>query len=61
MTEPNVETRIIAEPKILPVVRGYLAGSADRVEVMVCTVCAAVVFDSIQHDKFHSSLAAPTP
>ncbi|MCT2085059.1 hypothetical protein M3D75_02920 [Microbacterium enclense] len=51
--------KVIAEPKILPVVPGYLAGSADRVEVMVCTACAAVVFDPIQHDRFHSSLTAP--
>lgn len=53
----RLDLKIISEPKIIYVQPGYAAGSHDRVQVDVCTTCAAVVFDSEAHDLWHTSIA----
>ncbi len=49
--------KIITERKIIDVRPGMLYGSPDRVEVDVCTDCAAIVFDPVQHDIWHTNHA----
>lgn len=47
----------LTERKIIDVRSGYIAGSPPRIEVDVCVKCASVVFDPVQHFKWHQERA----
>lgn len=54
---PNkVKITIVSERKIIDVRPSALSGYPDRIEVDVCVKCAAVVFDPVAHDLWHSSI-----
>ncbi|WOF23828.1 hypothetical protein N8K70_03870 [Microbacterium betulae] len=55
----KVEIKMLTERKVLPVQSGWLADSADRVEVDVCLECGAVVFDVVRHDEWHEAKRKP--
>jgi hypothetical protein len=51
----KTKVEIITERRSLPIRPGILRGSSDQIDVDVCTMCGAIVFDGVQHYIWHTT------